>query len=360
MFRKVIALTILTGFFATLGVAASVGAAPGSLDMGEVEPGDTIEETIYITTNYDNTFLIEPSVRTGPRSSNFESNRASEISEKNIADWFEVQDSAEIDPNSTQTFELADGSTVNAEGFFEFTLDVPTDAEPGYHHAYFRLNPELHSDQGGASTVNWGETRPNLRFRVSGHAERNIEITDVRGIRVGDEEVQIVKQLQNTGTVTTGLTGGNLSILNQDDEEIDELDIGSALLAPGEVAEIDTTWSSENVQGGNYRVEGIGDYRTGETHISGDFAITDVVRDPVDIDEPEAETEGDADIPYTLLLMVLLFLGVILYLLEVDLVWTIIFVGVTGISLFILFSSAPSYLILILAAVIGVTLYYGI
>ena len=340
-------------------MAASIGTTPGSIDLGELEPGQSYEQEVYITTNFDEEFLIRPSLTSGTRSSHFEGENGSEVSEKNISDWVNFDEEVEIDPNTTITHELEDGSSVNAEGVFSFEVNVPNDAEPGYQYGLFRLNPEI-SSGGQEGTINWAETRPNFRFRIPGQADRSVEVTDVRAIRIGDEEVQIVKQLQNTGTVTTRLRRGELSILNENSEEIDELDVGSALLAPGEVAEIDTTWSSENVQGGNYQAEGIGDYRTGETHISGDFAITDVIRDPVDIDEPEAETEDDADIPYTLLLMVLLFLGVILYLLEVDLVWTIIFVGVTGISLFILFSSAPSYLILILAAIIGVTLYYGI
>lgn len=362
MLKKAIALTILTGFFAALGAAASVGVAPGSVDLGEVNSGETVEQDFYITTNYNQNFFVQPSFRSGSRSTMFDEDneRRYETSEADISEWVSVQDEVEVEPNNTQRYTLDDGRSVNANGFFRAQISVPYDAEPGYYYGSFNLDPETDSEVGGAGTETWGVARPNFRFRVSGQVERGIEINNVEGVRTGNDRVQIIKQLQNTGTVTTRLSGGNITVLNEEGESLDEFRIGSATLAPGEVAEIDTTWSSENVEGGNYQVDGIGDYRTGETHISGDFAITGVIRDPVDIDEPDAESEDDADIPYTLLLMVLLFLGVILYLLEIDLVWIIIFVGVTGISLFIIFSSAPTYLILILASLIGVILYYGI
>ena len=353
------ALAILTGFFTALGVAASVGTTPSSLNIGEVEPGETIEQTFYITTSYQEEFILEPSFSNGATNRRFrDETKSDETSEKDISDWVELTEEVEVNPNTSEEVEVEDGS-VNSEASFDMVINVPNDAEPGYHHGRIRLNPDLESSPSGAGTVNWGETIPRFEFYVQGHAERDIDILDVEGIRIGEDRVQIIKQLQNSGTVTTRLDSSEVDVVRNGDN-VGTITVSSAKFAPGEVAEVESIWRTSDLEGGNYQVEGLVDYRTGETHLSDDFSITDIIRDPVDIDEPEAETEDDADIPYTLLLIVLLFLGVILYLLEVDLVWTIVFVGVTGISLFILFSSAPSYLILILAAIIGVTLYYGI
>ena len=344
--------------FSTLALG-SVGTNPGSYVIEELEPGETYEGTYHISTSFSESFTLHPTFNadSDPLLSNEDISQ--EVSEEDFGEWLQV-DSTEIDPNSSSTTELEEGSTIRYDGEVDFVISVPNDAEPGYKRGYFRMNPDLEGDGDGAGARTVGEVMPTLFFRVSGHAERDITVNDVRGVRTGEESVQIIKQLQNTGTVTTSLTGGEISILDQNQEEVGSLELGSGTLLPGEIAEIDTTWSSENIEGGDYQVEGVGDYHTGETQISGGFEVTDVIRDPVDIDEPDADSEEDTDIPYTLLLMVLLFLGVILYLLEIDLIWSIIFVGVTGISLFILFSSAPTYLILILAAIIGVTLYYGI
>jgi len=348
--------------------SSSIGTVPSSFDLGELEPGESIEQDVFIRTEFSQEFSISPSLSEGPRSRHFstDSRFYGEVTEAEFESWIDIE-GATINPNESEEVDLngeglgdqEDVSEEEAEGDFSFSIDVPNNAEPGYYFGSLRLNPEITGGDDGAGTTNWGETSPTIRFRVPGQVDRNIEVTDVNGIRVGENRVQIVVQLTNTGTVTTRITEGEMSII-EEDRSIDNMSFPAITLAPGETAEVDRTWSNSEVSGGTYQVEGVGDYRTGETYISGDFTITDVIRDPVDIDEPEAETEDDTDIPYTLLLMVLLFLGVILYLLEVDLVWTIIFVGVTGIGLFILFSSAPSYLILILAAIIGVTLYYGI
>ena len=357
---KKILLVIGVLLFSGLVSADSIGTSPGFMDLGELEPGESSEQTFYITADFSQEFSVRPEFRTSFTSRMFDetNERRSETSEKDIEEWIDFDEEAEVDPNESYSVEIGD-SSVNANGEFSFAVNVPTDAEPGYHYGAFELNPELDIG-GGPGSANWGQTRPYFRFRVSGQAERNLQITDVNGVRIGDERVQIVKQIQNTGTVTTSLRSSEVSILNENGEEVDQVRFGSTKLASGEVAEIDTIWSSEEVSGGTYSLDGVSDYYTGEAHVSGDFAVTDVVRDPVEVDEPEAETEDDSSIPYTLLIMVLLFLGVILYLLEIDLVWTIIFVGVTGIGLFILFSSAPVYLILILVGLIGVTLYYGI
>jgi len=359
--KKLTLLAALLIFLTGLVSSASVGAAPGFVDFGEVEPGDTVQQEVYVTTNFGQEFIVEPEFGYVRSSARFdESNdRRHETSDNYIGDWFEIPEEAEIDPNETETYELEDGSSVNADGVFTYEITVPSNAEPGYHYGAISLNPGFDTE-GGAGTVNWGETRPFFRLRVPGQAERGIDVTDVNGIRIGEERVQLIMQLQNTGTVTTRMTGGNLSILDDEGYEIDEIDVPPATLAPGEVAEVDRTWSYEDLEGGNYEVDGIGDYRTGETHISGDFSVSSVIQQREAIDEPEAEQdEEESDIPLTLVLMLLMILGAVLYFFEIDFFWIVVFVGFVGISAFIFFSAASNLLILILVFLIGVTVYYG-
>lgn len=355
---RLVYLSIVAVCFAT-SVLGSVGTTPGTYEAGELDPGETYEGTYYISTRFTEAFTLEPTFNDDSAPLTGNEDIGQEVSEQDFGEWVSVSP-AEIDPNSSLVTELGDGSsTTRYDGQVDFVVDVPEDAEPGYRRGYFRLNPDLGGDGEGAGARTIGEVMPTLFFRVSGHAERGIEVNNVRGVRVGEDTVQLIMQLQNTGTVTTTFEGGEITILDSSGNDVDELGLNSAKLSPGEVAEIDTTWSSDSVEGGDYQVEGLGDYRTGETQISGDFTVTDVVRDPVEIDEPDSESE-DAGVPYTLLIMALVFLGLILYFLDIGLVWIVIFVGATGVGLFILLSSAPTYLILILGAVIGVILYYEI
>jgi len=362
MHRRLICLSVLLVLLSGFVASSSVGAAPSIFELGEVEPGETIEKNIYVQTNFQNEFVVNPSVNTGPHDGHFsnENSLAHEISEADIDDWIETEENVPVDPNDTQSYELSDGTSVNANAYFNFRLEVPGNAEPGYYFGRIRLNPEIESEENGAGTTNWGETIPTFRFQVPGQAERSIEVTDVNGIRIGEEQVQLIMQLQNTGTVTTRMTGGNLSILDIDGFEIDELSMPPATLAPGEVAEVDRNWDYEDLEGGNYEVDGLGDYRTGETYISGDFSVSSVIRDRQTIDQPEAEQDEEGfDIPFTLVIMILLILGTVLYFFEIDFLWTIVIVGFVGISAFIFFSTASNYLILILLGLILVTVYYG-
>jgi len=360
MYRRVICLSVLTILLSSLAASASVGTAPSSFNFGEVEPGESIEKDIYVRTNFNEEFYVNPSVSTGPSNDIFSRTIGSEVSEADIDDWIDLENEAFIDPNNTETYQLSDGDSVNANGHFNFRLDVPSNAEPGYYFGRIRLNPQVSEEGAGAGTTNWGETRPTLRFRVSGQAERSIEVTDINGIRIGEDQVQLIMQLQNTGTVTTRLDGGNLSILDEEGYEIDEVNVPSATLAPGEVAEVDRTWRYDGLEGGNYQVDGLGDYRTGETYISGDFSVSSVIQQREAIDEPEAEQDGEEfDMPFTLVIMLLMILGAVLYFFEIDFFWIVVIVGFVGISAFIFFSAASNLLILILLGLIGVTVYYG-
>lgn len=362
MLKKTFLAVLIILMFSGLAFSASVGTAPGFLDMGEIEPGETIEETIYITTNFDDTFVIRPELRAGPITAMFrETNEMRhETSEKDISEWIEVQEQAEIDPNETTTHRLEDGSAVRANGKFDFEIRAPPNAEPGYHYGSFNLNPEIQAEGDGAGSVNWGETRPNFRFRVSGYAERDIQVTNIEGIRIGENRVQLIKQIRNSGTVTTRLRSGTADIVNENNEKVGEIRTSRATLEPGEIAEIDNTWNSEEVEGGSYSVEGTASYRTGETYISGDFVVTDIIRERQTVEEPSGgEVEETGGVPFTLILIFMVVLGVLLYLFELNFLWLVLFAGFSGIILFVLFSAASNYLILILLATTTLMLYYG-
>ena len=361
MSRKYGALLAVLLLFSGIVSASSVGAAPSNFHFEEVEPGETIEKQIYVITNAADELVVNPSVSTGPSDRHFSDNPelANEISEDDISDWIEVDEEAVVDPNESETNELSDGTSVNSNGQFAFQLNAPNDAEPGYYFGRIRLNPQMDRGDEGAGTVNWGESTPIFSFYVSGSAERDIEIIDVEGIRTGEDRVQIVKQLQNRGTVTASLVGGNLTVIDDSGSEVGDIRFGSARLNPGEVAELESTWSSEEVGGGEYEVEGIGDYRSGQAHISGEFTLTDVIREPVDIDEPESEQDSETDMPFTLIFIAIIFIGLLLYFLEIDILWISAILGFFGASAFILFSTASSYLIILLFITTGVILYYA-
>lgn len=354
----ILGIVYLTYFAA----AASIGVTPGYINYGDVEPGESIDVQFYVTTSeIDQEFEVKPEYEKSLKYA-LGQNAVIDmrnVSEQDIDSWIESeQETYTIDPSSSETYQLPDGTSVNAEGVISLTVDVPPNTEPGYRIGTVQINPNFQDERSGASARLVAETVPGFAFRVPGSVDRSIELADTRAVRVAENRVQIINQLRNTGTVTTTLTGGEIDVLNDRNQKVGSISVKSATLAPGEFAEIDALWVKDDLEGGQYSLEGQGDYRTGEMYISGDFAITDTIRERQSIDEPSAETtESEDKAPLTLILIVSLLLGTVFYLLDLELTWVIMLTGGMAVSLYILLSSVPTYLFLIPLISIGIMLY---
>lgn len=350
----VILLTPLTS-------AVSVGVSPGFIDMGDFTPGTTQEISFYITTNSQEEFSIDPKYES---SLNFIGPEApismQNVSEQDIGTWITwTQDTYTIDPNTTNTYTLPDGSSVNAEGQITMEVSVPPNTEPGYRIGDIRLEPGIEAGAGGAGARLLAQTIPTFAFRVPGDVRRDIDVTGFQALRIGENNVQMILQLRNTGTVTTRFNGAETEVFDQFGSKVGEVSFDSAPLAPGEYAEIDSTWGSRNIEGGEYEVEGKGDYRTGETYISGEFAITDVIQERQSVEEPSG---GDAEksvneAPFIMILIISVLLATILYLVDVDPVWIIMLSAGSAASLYILLGSTANALVLIPIVSLFIMLY---
>lgn len=359
--KKVVLLALVIVFFAGFSLAASIGVTPGYVDYGEVEPGDSIEVELYITTSeIDEEFEVEPEYKSSLKYALGENAVIDmrNVSEQNIESWIEFdQDTFNIDPSTSDTYQLPEGTSVSAEGVIRFTVSIPPNTEPGYRIGTIQINPSLSGERSGAGAKLIAQTVPGFAFRVPGSVNRDIELAGIQGVRIGENRVQIINQLRNTGTVTTTLTGGEADILDSEGRRVGQISVNSAKLSPGEYAEVDDLWVREDLEGGEYSVEGQGDYRTGETYISGDFVITDTIRERQSIQEPSTATEPEKDTPLTLIIILSLLLGTLLYLFDVRFSWTFIMTVVTAVGLYISLSSVPTYLLLIPVFTIAVMLY---
>lgn len=361
--KKLFYLFLATAFFASMASAASIGVTPGYMDQGEVEPGNTVEFEYYITaSDIEQEFEVEPNYQKSLRYALGENAIIDmrEVSEQDISPWIEFeQDTFTIDPTTSETYELSDGTSVNANGVVRFEVNVPPNAEPGYKIGTLELNPSIVGEGGsGAGARLVAQTVPGFAFRVSGSVERRIELAGINAVRVGENQVQIIEQLRNTGTVTNTLVKGKADILNSENQKVGTINLDSATLRPGEYAETSQLWTYEGLQGGRYTIEGQGDYRTGEMYVSGDFVITDSIEERRSIDEPSGgEVQESESAPLMLIVIVSLLVATLLYLMDIGLTWIIMLAGGTGIALFILLGPASNTLVLIPLISIGIMMY---
>lgn len=357
-------LYLLSGIFVlmtSLGASASVGAAPGSIEFGEVSPGETIEQDIYVTTNFQDSFQVDPSFSSARKSDIFDESTRFETSEEDISDWIEL-DSTSINGNSSEQFQLDDGTYVNSNGEITLSIDVPSNAEPGYHHGTIRLNPELTSNEEGApGSLNWGETAVPFRFKVEGDAQRQLSVMSVRGFRLGESKAAVEVLLRNSGTVTTSTEGFSFQVFDRRRNRLTSLYANGEILAPGEEAWVDAIWNSDDqIEEGKFQIDGEVDYITGSTTASGGFSLPGINRVEVRPSEDEENEESGGGFPIWFVVIVLSILGVLMWGFDIEPFWIVAIVGVLGISAFILLSGVPNYLLAILLSVVGLIVYGGI
>jgi len=358
--KKYSAILLALVFFLPFSASASIGVSPGFIDLGEVESGTTQEIDFYVTTNVGQEFVVEPEYEKSTKFIGSSGIQMRNVSEQDISSWIEfTQDTYNINPSTSETYELPNGATVNAEGVITMRIEVPPNAEPGYRLGELEINPSVSGEGSGAGARVFGQTVPGFAFRTPGKVDRDIRVSDVRAIRIGENQVQLIGRIGNEGTVTAGFNGAEINVTDASGQKVGYFEFPPAVLSPGEYAEISGTWSSVNVQGGEYSVEGIGNYETGETYISGNFAITSAIQEKEEVDEPSGgrTEESGSESPLTMIIMLSMLLGVLLYIMEIDLMWVVMIMGSTAVSLFVLFGTASNYLLLIPVMSIALMLY---
>ncbi len=353
------------------GVSAqSTGAAPSFQNLGEVQPGQTIKATVYVTGTYEEAYAVVPEAQ-DPLTSKFldpESSPISvqEYSEEDIRDWVVFdQNSYTVTPSNSTPYVLSNGAEVNANGEVTFNIRIPNDAEPGWHAGAISLNPQSSSSVSGYGATAEAVTQPAFVFDVQGvqEPERLIEVVDVRGIRTGENSARIDMRIANRGTVTTSVRSADIDVYNRETgNKSGELQTGTKLFAPGQTEVVSFNMESGSLEAGNYALNGTLDYSSSEAFIGQQtFTLASQIRtnpeDPDDFDTPDQTSDGSST-PLWLLGMFVLVLAAVMYSFGFDLFWIIIGAGFIGIGLFILISPASNWLLLILLTTPVIIMYY--
>lgn len=349
--------------FLTFQAAAfNIGVNPGSHNLGEIEVGDTVEAGVYIWSDAGGTIVVEPEYSgAAGRYIHREDELPFELpglSEHDTSSWVEwSQPVYEVDPDSEVVAD--DGRTYEEVMIME--LEVPHDAEPGYRIGLIEIDFDT-PDRQGAQLGIYSVPRIPVVFEVTGagEVERSLEVEDVRSFRAGRDVVRVDFLVENTGTVTTSLRGSDLTIMDDRGFERKDGSLSRQTIAPGDTEVITTWWRDDSdIDAGEYQVSGELDYITGQSFFDDTLDIGDIIeiregQEPDDPDEPVSDSP-----PYFLILMILLVLGTLMYSFEVDPIYIISFLGVIGISAFILTSGLPAYLAGLVIIITFGLLYYG-
>lgn len=301
LFKLALVLTLVL-FLLDESFAAEfvVGVSPPTVDLGEVKRGESKIVKFYIVTPSTETLIVRLEVETGSLdffARDAYKNLLHNYSEETLTGWVEfLRNPVELAP-ANEALKTAAGE-IRGWREVSFVLNVPANAEPGYHLAWIKPLPIVPPEvlgQAGARVV--AITGVNMLFRVPGDAIRDGIILDVvPGSYVGDR-LEINTFFQNTGSVT--ISARATQSIFKDGEVMANLSSSTETIKPNEVKVLKTFLPLDGISFGDYDVVTVVSYTTGLTEKKSTLKI---VPPPVTIPEPE--------FPYWAIFLIVLIIAI--------------------------------------------------
>lgn len=253
----------------------SIGVSPPIIDVGSVEQGSTKIVKFYLVTPSTEPLLVY--LESEPGSIDF-FNRAKyasivyNYSEENVVSWAEfLKNPIELTP-SNETLKTK-GGEINGWREISFLLNVPENAEPGYHLMRIKPVPTVPNEvlgQTGARVV--AIVGVNVLLNVLGDANRDGFILDVTPGNYIGNKLEIDTYFKNTGTVTISASASQ-NIYNSD-ESIANISSSRDLIKPGEVKILKSLLPTKGVSSGDFDVFTTVSYSTGSVSKNSTITIS--------------------------------------------------------------------------------------
>ena len=253
-------LIIYTLIFALFVVASYaddrlfVGVSPPVVDLGEVGRGTTNLVKFYIVTISENPILVRLEAENG-RLDFFDNNYVNSIfnfSEEDTASWVRfLSNPVELKPQNetlTTAYESIKGwREVN------FLIEVPRNAEPGYHLIKVRPTPletSITKEAVGANVI--AITSINVIFKVFGDAKREGVILDSTS-EYGQNNLEMNTFFKNIGTTT--ITAKAIQrIYDNNSNFVTEIASSKQFVKPNEMKNLNSILPLTGLSAGDYQV----------------------------------------------------------------------------------------------------------
>lgn len=264
-----------------LAQALSLGAAPGAMDIGELQPGKQYAVDFYLVTNSESDLVTSLSFIES-RKTMFERNVTGrynfipdEASEEDMKEWLSfLRNMVVVSNKKSFLVKFRDGTTVNANEKVTIIMNVPKDAEPGYHTFETVLSPDVPTKTGGGAGVAMiGVTRPFFVFKIPGVAKREGTIDGMAGSRMENRAVVDVL-FRNTGTVTVSAKISNLNVYDEMGNYVGSYTGGYIKVPPKSTGIVQVVWPDSDIaRQKTIKVEATVDYITGQSVKEGMITI---------------------------------------------------------------------------------------
>jgi len=271
----------------------SVGVSPSLIDLGEVSPGSSKPVSFFIVTVSDETLLVylesrealidffdNPSYR----------EHINSYSQESTSGWVQTF-SNPVELKSTGELSTL-GGTVKGWREINFLLNVPKNADPGYHLVRIFPKPALPTGAVGQVGVQIAAITPvTILFKVPGDAIRKGKILDVTTGRHIGNNLELLIHFINTGTVTISARANDIRVFDDNRSLTASLASETKTIKPGEKQILTALLPLNSVKEGDYLVSSNVNFITGDTQKNSTIRIypkivpapTEVVPRPFEI-----------------------------------------------------------------------------
>jgi hypothetical protein len=278
-----------------------VGVSPVIVDLGEISKGESKIGSFYVISPTDEKLLIRLETLSGSIDffKTYYKESIMNVSEEDAKDWIKfINNPVELEPPKEE-IRLLKGSVKGAREI-NFILEVPRDAEPGYHMVRIRPSPVISETptEGGVGIKAITVIDIKVVFKISGDAIRDGRVLDiVTGNYIGDDlEVKIL--FQNYGTTTLNVNANPIKVL-KNGNEIATLSPVSDFVKPGETKELRTLLNTRNITTGEYEIVANVSYSTDTISFSSTIQV---------YPKPEVAPKKEFKLPYTLIFAILIII----------------------------------------------------
>lgn len=239
-------------------VEYSVGVSPPSMDLGTVYKGTSKIVKFYIVTVSAEPFTVYLDAESGTLDYFYargDLEKAKNYSNEDVKGWARfLSNPMELLPAGSDA-----GYGIKGAREVNFILDVPVDAEPGYHILAIRPRPVVQKEGTGSVGAQIAAvTTFTVVFNVKGEAVRSGAIA---GVTYNDGKLET--HFKNTGTVRV-IARATSKAYDKDGNAIDAIS-PKELVVPGELKALEAPFPR---QVGYYTVSTVVDFSTGSSALN--------------------------------------------------------------------------------------------
>jgi hypothetical protein len=272
----------------------SIGVSPPIVDAGDFNPGETRIVKFFIVTPSTEPLLVYLEGEQG-RTDFFTSRDSykpliANMSEQNIVSWLEfLRNPTEIRPLN-ESVRTQGGSLAGWEEV-SFLINVPKDAEPGYHLVRVTPYPTTPSENLGPVGARMvAVTAISILFNVRGPALRQGVILDVTAGKFTGRQLEIDTYFKNTGTDT--ITAKAMQDITLNGSVVGSISSSGDPVKPGETKILRTYLPESSITSGMLES---GSYvsNTNVSYISGSVTKVSALRFGAAPSETQAQDQGE-------------------------------------------------------------------